>query len=37
DPHYRTVGGKKYLINWSPVALDPCVAAVPNAVNITPI
>lgn len=37
DPHYRTVGGVQYLINWSPVALDPCASAVPDMVSITPI
>jgi len=34
DPHYRTVGGKRYLINYSSVALDPSAAAVPGAVYI---
>ncbi len=35
DPHYITVGGVRYLINWSPVALDPVAAAVPDMINIT--
>ena len=38
DPHYRTVGGVKYLINWSPVSIDPPPpSAVPSAVKITPV
>lgn len=36
EPHYRTVGGKQYLINWKSAALDPCAAVVPNMINITP-
>ena len=36
NPHYRTVGGVQYLINWSSVNLNPFVSAVPSAVTIGP-
>ncbi|MBA7558026.1 hypothetical protein ES705_50815 [subsurface metagenome] len=35
EPHYRTVGGRQYLINWKSAALDPVAAAVPDMINIT--
>ncbi|MBA7516347.1 hypothetical protein ES705_08395 [subsurface metagenome] len=35
EPHYRTVGGVKYLINWKSATLDPVAAAVPDMINIT--
>jgi hypothetical protein len=34
DPHYRTVGGVQYLINYSPVMLEPAAAALSEAVYI---
>lgn len=34
DPHYRIVGGKKYLIHYSPVMLEPTAKAVPGALYI---
>ncbi|MBA7558441.1 hypothetical protein ES708_00044 [subsurface metagenome] len=35
EPHYRTVGGRQYLINWKSATLDPVAAAVPDMINIT--
>lgn len=35
EPHYRTVGGRQYLINWKSATLDPVAHAVPDMINIT--
>ena len=37
DPGYgqQRVGSQWVTVNWRPVELDPCVAAVPNMINIT--
>jgi len=36
EPHYRTVGGVQYLVNWKSVALDPTAVVIPEMVSIGP-
>jgi len=36
EPHYRTVGGVQYLINWKSVALDPTAVVIPGMVSVGP-